>query len=238
MRAVLIALAALIATGCASIATRISSPKDSESAGLVIYLKVRVLGLATYRVDSVYFVKSCSDSDRNCDDSRLITSNYAKEGRVYLLNADPGEYRAVAVAFESGVFGDSSLYFTYLPKSLTNESAVQVQPRHLAYAGSYLVSATSGVCPDTAEPGQLKYAEIIQPGSPKCGVFKTLMHKLGGGDYLIVGGKAYLIGKQTYHYRGTTYENQQNSESMPSFLESAGNDLAGTGWEEVIKDVH
>jgi hypothetical protein len=237
LRGILLVFSALLITGCASITPLIPTPIDSESAGLVIDLKVRVLGLATYRVDSVYFVKSCSDSDKTCN-GYLITSNYAKEGRVYLLNAEPGEYRAVAVAFESGVFGDNSLYLTYLPSSLTNESAVQVLPRRLANAGSYLVSATSGVCPDSAESSQLKHAEMIEPGTPKCGIFKTLMHKLGGGDYLIVGGKAYLVGKQTYHYRGTTYEKQQDSKGMSSLLESAAADLVGTGWEGLTKAGH
>lgn len=232
-----VTVAALSLVGCASTVSPIPPPKDSDSAGLVIDLKVRVSGLATYRADVVYFVKSCSDVPSRCDD-HLITSNYAKEGRVYLLNVPPGEYHAVAAAFESGVFGDTSLYFAYFPSSLVNESSLQVVPRRLVYGGIYLVSASLGVCPESAESSQLKYAEMIEPGTPKCGFFRTLMHKLGSSDYMFVGGKAYSVGKQTYHYHGTTYEKQKVQGGELGSFGAVLNDLVGTGWEGIAKPEH
>lgn len=231
-RGIWIGLAALFLTGCAGVALSIPSPFDQGSAGLVINLKVRVSGIATYRADVVYFVKDCPNSSESCD--RLFSSNYAKDGRVYLLNAEPGEYRAVATAFESGMFGDSSLYFAYFPSQLSIDSATRVHPRHLADAGSYLLAASLGVCPESAEPDQLRYAALIEPGTPKCGFFNTLMHKLGSADYIFIGGKAYSVGKQTFHYRATAYE-KQATDSPYDFLEAARRDLAGTGWEAFTK---
>lgn len=237
LRGVSIVLTALFLTGCVSVSPQVPPPFEPDSAGLVMSLKVRVSGVATYRADIVYFVKSCPDSNERCDDS-LLTSNYSKDGRIYLLNAEPGEYRAVAAAFESGLFGDNSLYFTYFPSSLVNDSATQVHPRHLAFAGSYLVAASLGVCPENAESDQLKYAELIEPGTPKCGFFKTLMHRLGSGDYIFIGGKAYPVGKQTFHYRGLGYEKSQTSEGVSDILESARDDLAGAGWEVQTRAMH
>lgn len=227
-------LAVVSLTGCASMAPQIPPPHDSDSAGLFIDIKVRVSGLLTYRADIVYFVKNCLEKSEQCD-NRLIASNYAKEGRIYLLNATPGEYRAVAAAFDAGIPGDDNLYFTYFPNSLINSASIQAAPNSLAFAGSYLVSASYGVCPDSAEAIQLKYAELIEPGTPKCGLFKMTMHKLASGDFIFVGGKAYSVGKQTYHYRGTAYEKQDALGGQTDYFESASNDLIGTGWEGLIK---
>lgn len=231
-RHVLIVLTALFIAGCASAPPQIPIPQNPDSAGIGIHLRVRVSGLATYRADIVYFVKNCLEPVERCDD-RLLASNFAKDGRIYLLNAEPGKYRAVAAAFESGVLGDNSLYFTYFPGSLTNETVVDVWPGRLANAGSYLVSASYGLCPDNAEARQLQDAEIIERGTPKCGLFRSLLGKLGSGNYVFIGGKAYAAGTQTYHYRGTGFEKQQTPLGSPGFLEAARSDLAGSAWEAI-----
>ena len=194
-----------------------------------MYVEVRASGLATYRVDAVYFVKRCP-ADEACEE-RLIPSNYAKEGRVYLLNAEPGDYLAVAAAFESGMLGDNSLYFAYFPASLINASATAIRTKGLTYAGRYKLSASHGLCADNTEPGQLKYAQMIEPDSPKCGFWQPLVHKLSKGDFIFIGGKAYSVGQQTFHYRGTSYEVLPNSNDAGAFFEQAQRDLSGAGWE-------
>lgn len=229
---VLYAAIALWLTACTSGPPPIPSPHDEYSAGLYMTVKVRASGLITYRADQVYFVRVCVDADATCDDC-LIASTFAKEGRAYLLNAAPGEYRAVAVAFDSGLPGDHSVYFTYLTGALSNDTVVHVRPRTLVDAGNYLVTAEQGVCPDSAEPQQLKYAEQLEPGTPKCGLLKTMFHKLVSGDYLFVGGKAYAIGTQTFHYRATHHERLPPSAAPPS----ATSDLIGTGWEEYVAPI-
>lgn len=236
-RVLLTIISTLSISGCASMAVPVPQPNDSDSAGLVIDLKVRLSGIATYKADVVYFVRNCPPAPEGCED-HLIPSNYAKDGRVYLLNAPPGDYRAVATAFESGVFGDNSLYFAYLPNSLVNASSSRVQSGNLTYAGSYLVSASHGVCPENAEPDQLKYAEMIEPGTPKCGFFKTLIHKLANSDYIFIGGKAYSVGKQTYHYQGTAYEKQQPSDAAAGAFGAVLKDLSETGWAGKVRPQH
>lgn len=227
---VLLAWLALLLGGCATVLP-VPAPHDQESAGLMIEVKVRVSNLATYRADAVYFVKNCVEGVGGQCDERLIASSYAKEGRVYLLNVPPGEYRAVATSFMSGVWGDNGLYFAYFPSALAKDSTIRVGPRQLAYLGAFLLSASYGVCSDTAEASQIKYAELIEPGTPKCGWLKTTMHKLGSGDYVFIGGKAYVAGKVTFHYQGGAYEKQNVLPGALGWRSLVRNDLNGSGWE-------
>lgn len=224
-----IALVAMLLAGCAGQSVPVPRPETAQSAGVGMELKVRLYGLATYRADGAFFVRSCPDASAACEE-RPIVSNYGKDGRLYLLNVEPGEYRAVAAAFRSGAPGDQSLYFAYFPSAMTDASKVQVRPGQFAYAGSYLLSAAPGLCPDKAEPSQLKYAEMIEPGTPKCGFFKTLLHKMATGDYLFIGGTAYPVGTQTFHYRGTTFERRAEPANASKFRNAARSDLTGAGW--------
>ena len=220
-------LALLVLAACTSVPT-VPPPVSEQSSALGMYVEVRASGLVTYRADAVYFVKRCQ-ANESCEE-RLIPSNYAKDGRVYLLNAEPGEYQAVAAAFESGMLGDRSIYFAYFPAAMVDASVTAITARGLAYAGHYKLFATLGLCADNAEPGQLKYARMIEPDSPKCGFWQPLVHKLSQGDFIFIAGKAYLVGKQTFHYRGTRYEATPGASDAAEFFERAQTDLSAAGW--------
>lgn len=228
MRCGLMSVVLLLLASCAT-APSVPPPVNPQSSALGLYVEVRVSGIATYRADALYFVKRCV-ANEPCED-HLISSNFAKDGRVYLLNAEPGEYLAVAAAFESGMLGDSSIYFAYFPASLVDASATAIKTTGLTYAGHYKLFASMGLCADSAEPGQLKYAQMIEPDTPKCGFWQPLAHKLSKGDFIFIGGKAYSVGKQTFHYRGTTYEATQNAGDVGEFFERAQADLAVAGWK-------
>lgn len=220
----------LLLAGCASQPVPVPPPATPHSAGLGMALKVRVSGLASYRADGAFFVRRCAaDAGAACTE-RLVASNYGKDGRLYLLNAEPGEYRAVAAAFRSGAPGDRSLYFAYFPAAMREAATVRVDPGQLAYAGSYRLAASIGLCPGQAEPAQLQYAEMLEPGTPKCGFFKTLLHQLATGDYLFIGGTAYPVGTQTFHYRGASFEKSTEPAEAREFRNAARRDLGGAGW--------
>jgi len=220
----------LLLAGCASQPVPVPPPATPHSAGLGMALKVRVSGLASYRADGAFFVRRCAaDAGAACTE-RLVASNYGKDGRLYLLNAEPGEYRAVAAAFRSGAPGDRSLYFAYLPAAMREAATVRVDPGQFAYAGSYRLAASIGLCPGQAEPAQLQYAEMLEPGTPKCGFFKTLLHKLATDDHLFIGGTAYPVGIQTFHYRGDVFERRAEPAAAREFRKAARSDLAGGGW--------
>ncbi len=225
-----IAVVLMLLAGCAAQSVPVPRPQSTQSAAVGMALKVRISALATYRADGAYFVRSCATGAGEACEERLTGSNYGKDGRLYLLNAEPGEYRAVAAVFRSGMPGDRSLYFVYFPRAMADASKVQVRPGQFVHAGSYLLSAFPGLCPGKAEPAQLKYAEMIEPGTPKCGFFKTLLHKLATDDHLFIGGTAYPVGIQTFHYRGDVFERRAEPAAAREFRKAARSDLAGGGW--------
>ena len=225
-----LALVLMLLAGCASQSVPVPRPESAQSAGLGLELKIRVSGLASYRADGAFFVRSCpADAGSACEE-RLTGSNYGKDGRLYLLNAEPGEYRAVAALFRSGAPGDHNLYFAYFPAAMAEAATVQVRPGQIAYAGSYRLSASPGLCPEQAEPAQLKYAEMLEPGTPKCGLLKILRHQLVTGEYQLIGGTAYPVGSQTFHYRGTAFERRAGPSDAEQFRNAASGDLSGAGW--------
>ena len=93
---------------------------------------------------TVYFVKACPEASTSCTET-LIPSNYAIQGRVYLLNAEPGEYRPVAADYPTAVYygiGTShGVNVTYLPDALARTATVQVQPGRLADADTTVSGA-------------------------------------------------------------------------------------------------
>ena len=56
------------------------------------------MGIFTGKPHRVYFVKL--DNAGDFKQNQVIPSNFAKQGRIYLLHAEPGKYAAVA-AFET-----------------------------------------------------------------------------------------------------------------------------------------
>lgn len=223
------AFAVMLISGCASNPVAVPNPYNSESAGVGVALKVNLSGMITYRADTIYFVRGCPDAEENCG-SQFVRSNYAKDGRIYLLNAEPGEYMAVAAAVDINVLGDHSVYFVYFPGTLAEKTKIKVRPGRLENAGNYVVSAAYGVCPENAEADQLKHAEMMAPGVPKCGFWNILAYQLATSNYIFIAGKAYTAGTQIFHYRGTGFEELQNAGDPLEFYRNANSDLSGAGW--------
>jgi hypothetical protein len=82
----------------------------------------------------------------------------------------------VAASFQ--VLGALDLYIVYFPNEVIEASLVQAVPGGIAFAGSYVLSTSIGLCADTSEAVQLKYAEGIDPSLPKCGLVKSTLGKL------------------------------------------------------------
>lgn len=232
-RPCLISIVVLLISGCAATPLLIPPPNNAESAGIGISLKIRYGGFAVQRADAVYFIKECSDSNEKCFE-HLISSNYAKDGRIYLLNAEPGSYMVVAAATWSGIWGDPNVGITYLPNSLIQSSKIQVHQGQIGYIGSYVVDSYHGICSSTAESVQLKYAELIEPDTIKCGLLIQLIRKLvvenRFGNFA---GNLFDSGKA--HYRGSAYEKLEKP-NYSEFLDSTQRDLSEAGW--VIKRDH
>ena len=72
------------------------TPQDGASAGIGVLVKSRSQMLVTHKVDNVTFARLEGNDTSQYISTQLITSNYNKDGYIYLLNAPPGRYAAVA----------------------------------------------------------------------------------------------------------------------------------------------
>jgi len=218
-------LSVLFVTGCASMPV----PKMTEPQASVIGIQVETrapVGVFSHKPDAAYFVKI--DGEGDVVQNQLIPSNFSKDGRIYLLNAKPGAYAAVAV-FRSQAgspFGSAPQpgisvsvrvgktgYTTYFSKELIEATKTNVAAGEIAFMGSYIVKQSVGLA--DAEPIQNHYANLLSPGSSKSG-FGNLL----SGDY---------------HYRGSASDVKRDDNTRKEFIKNARDDLAEGGWESVVK---
>ncbi len=215
----------LLVAGCAPMPV----PKMDDPQTSVVGIQVETqapVGIFSNKPDRIFFVRI--DGAGDLTQNQVIPSNFAKDGRIYLLNAKPGKYAAVA-AFRSqagspfapapqpGVSVSVSVgktgYTTYFSKELIEATKIDVGRGEFAFMGSYVVKQSVGLI--DAEPVQNHYAELLAPGSSKSGFGHLL-----SGDY---------------HYRGAVNEAKRDSDARAEFLRKAKEDLAESGWGQIIK---
>lgn len=218
-------LSVLLIAGCASMP--VPKMADPQTAVVGIQIETQVpIGIFSQKPDVVYFVKI--DNEGDITQNQVIPSNFAKDGRIYLLNARPGKYAAVA-AFRSqagspftpapqpGVNVSVSIgktgYTTYFSKELIEATKVDVGPGEVVFMGSYIVKQSVGLT--DAEPIQSHYANLLAPGSSKSGFGHLL-----SGDY---------------HYRGAVGEAKRDNDARTEFIKKARDDLAEGGWGPFFK---
>jgi hypothetical protein len=200
--------------------------EQPESSAVGIAVKTRApFGWPTEEPRVVFFVRV--DNERDIRQPSILRSNYAKDGRVYLLNVPPGEYAAVASfyakkpipaapvqpGFSVSVSMGRTGYTTYFPKELVEQTRVSVGKGQFVFAGSYVVSTSVGL--SEADQIQLHYAEVIAPGASKSGIGHMF-----SGDY---------------HYRGSIHEAKRDDNTKNEFLMKAKVDLAEGGWSAIVK---
>lgn len=225
MKKVYAVLSVLLFSGCTSMPVPRMEDPQTSAIGIQVETQAPV-GIFSNKPDRVFFVRI--DSEGDITQSQVIPSNFAKDGRIYLLNAKPGKYAAVA-AFRSqagspfapaprpGVSVSVSVgktgYTTYFSKELIEATKVDVASSEVAFMGSYVVKQSVGL--KDAEPIQNHYAELLAPGSSKSGFGHLL-----SGDY---------------HYRGMMGEAKRDNDAKTEFLRKSKDDLAEGGWGQIIK---
>jgi len=188
--------------GCASIPS--AEDPDSSAIGIRFETHVPIFG---HLPSIVFFVRTENDGD--IAQTQVIASNFARKGRLYLLNAPPGKYAAVA-SFRSDRYAG---YLTVFSKELIDSTRVEAVPGKLVFMGSY--SLSESVRMGSAEPIQKHYAELLAPGT--------------SGSVI----KQFLVG---YHpYRGTMQKGRRDEAAQTEFLTESREDFAGSGWEEIAR---
>jgi len=120
--------------------------EQSKSSAIGISLEIEVplgLGWLTSKtIETVYFIRV--DNNQDVLQSSLIKSNYAKDGRVYLLNISSGKYMAVAYFYKSpsGEPGREVSYLVFFPKELVEQTYVTITKGQISFAGSYILSTS------------------------------------------------------------------------------------------------
>jgi hypothetical protein len=216
-RPILLALLfSLLLSGCA---TPLPVPKleQQETSGIGISVKIRTpIGWSTEEPHVVYFIKL--DDKGDIQQRTVIPSNYAKDGRVYLLNVAPGDYAAVAawyskqmpsavpvqpgfsVSFNPAGAIAAGGWSTYFPKELIEQTRVSVGKGQFVFAGSYVLNTSVF---GKEDPLQAHYAyEVISRG---------------------------------VKWLGSIREAKYDDTARTEFLIKAREDLAEGGWTAFIK---
>jgi hypothetical protein len=200
------------------------TPQDGASAGIGVFVKTRApIKLFTGKADSVMFVRLDGNDGSQYISTQPITSNYNKGGYIYLLNAPPGRYAAVAT-FQSkasaptaptggGVTvtvnpGDTD-YTTYFSRDLVEATEVTVEPGRIVFMGELIVDTSTSF--EDADDVQMHYFRLISPGVEDRNKFLGLM----SGDY---------------HYTGSLHEVKADDEAQEKFLATTRENLAEVGW--------
>ncbi len=202
-----VALAVLALAGCA---TGLPARSGPERGGIGISVQVRpLIGLAIFTRTSqrVYFVRVDGERGLFAQD-QFILSNYSADGWVYLLDAPPGRYAAVAsVSSKQG--RDDVIVFS---KQLIEATVVTVSPGAMAFMGEYLVDTSYSV--ERADTAQRHYLKVIRPSA-------------------IIGFTATLPTNVMF-YRGSALEAKRDQETEMRFLSTAAGRLRGTEWNGLL----
>lgn len=216
--------AALWLLGCATMPSTPVPAAQPESGGIGIAVRLAPpLGPARDG-EAVYFVRL--DAAGQPADRTIQLSNVSRDGRLYLLNVPPGRYAAVAAHFTTM----GTTYVTYLSQAAIAQTTVEVTAGGFVHAGRLSLDMGMFVCPDSADEAQLRWAEAIAPGVPKCGLVRILLHEIGTHPIMVVGGSAFTLGPSTYHYRGVLREATRSEADLLTLAASAREDLKDGGW--------
>jgi len=202
-----LALAVLALAGCA---TGLPARSGPERGGIGISVQVRPpIGLAIFTRASqrVYFTRVDGEQGLFAQD-HVILSNYSADGWVYLLDAPPGRYAAVAsVSSKQG-----KDYVTVFSKQLIEATVVTVSPGAMAFMGEYLVDTSYSV--EHADTAQRHYLKVIRPSA-------------------IIGFTATLPTNVMF-YRGSALEAKRDQATEMRFLSTAAGHLQGSEWNGLL----
>lgn len=125
-------LSVLFVTGCASMPVPKMETPQASAIGIQIETRAPITRFGN-KPELVYFFKADREGDMR--QGQLIPSNFARDGRIYLLNAMPGTYTAV-VAIGANQAGASRTDFS---EDLVGAARVDVRPGEFAFMGSFVV---------------------------------------------------------------------------------------------------
>lgn len=165
----------------------------------------------TKQAEKVAFVKIRESDIGEANKMEIVISNYTRGARVFLINAEPGSYAAIASvyykSYTKGKYKRKSAHTTLFSEETIKKSLIKVKPGELAFMGKFLI----GELPDISK------GDLIQKRNHE----------------MFLNSKAkYAPDAQVYFKRGVLKEHEPLN--MASFLRIKS-DFKGTGWNDMIR---
>jgi hypothetical protein len=159
-------------------ATKVPLPAPDPERG-TIAVTVRGRAPAGNKAPSVQvsFVRLDHEVEMFAADS-VIQSNFSGKKQVYLLNAKPGRYVAVATQLRGTGLGD---YRVFLDKASIAETEVEVTPGEIAFMGDFLLDLKTKM--KGADEAQAHYYRLLAPSAAR----KGWMTRAYTGSYMYRG---------------------------------------------------
>jgi hypothetical protein len=153
----------VLAAGCAWLRPWIPPDPDHEDVAVVgISVGTRTwIALWSEQVHTAGFIR-LEEGDDPLDGENWVESNYAEGNRLYLLDAEPGDYVAVAVVRQEET--EEGRFFTFLDEEIIRSTRVTVRPGEVVYMGDYELKISQDR--QGADDAQRHYEVLLYPGYP------------------------------------------------------------------------
>lgn len=181
----LIIVLAILITSCATLPPQNPINEKSSIIGISLEIKRTLFPPTPYKV---FFIKLNETENSYLSNNEIIESNYYKDGRYYLLNAEPGRYIAIA-AFEKQVSTNNSPYKSststtyhvfYLPIDVIQLTDVKIQRGDVVFMGNYIVEwpfeLNYGI--DNPDKAQYYYCKRLQPNQAEATISGCLLESV------------------------------------------------------------
>ena len=154
---------------------RLPAP-DPERGAIAVTVRGRFpLGQKSPAIQ-VYFVRLAEDADMYSAES-VIASDFSKGKQVYLLNAKPGRYVAVAARLRNqAAFVAAGDYVVFFDRALIPQTAIEVTAGRIAFMGDLAVDLK--VKMSEADEAQMHYLRLVEPEAARMGFMgRALSHE-------------------------------------------------------------
>lgn len=137
-------------------------PPDAELGSLGILIEVRApVKIFKTSAVQVFFVRVDQDQDPLNADS-VIPSNHSAKDQVYLLNATPGRYVAVATRLQAGNPTSGTTFLALLSSEAIRQTEVNVAPGRIVFMGKFSLQTSTKI--HEADRAQNHYYDLIARG--------------------------------------------------------------------------
>lgn len=218
IKLVAIGLLSIVFSGCAGILPP-PQPLDHRSAGIAIHItEVPPAGLWFKRIPGrIHFIRLDDIDSTSFIKNSVISSNYSRDGYIYLLNVPPGRYAAVASLSYVSTTKYNYTYSTYYSGELAKLTEIEVQSGEIAFMGRFLVNTPLGL--KGADDVQVHYFRLMAPGAENRNEVLSLLFPPGD-----------------FHYKGDLLEAHQSDEGRAEFAKKAKVHFKDSGWYDLLHE--